>query len=225
MYHLPPSYPADLIFLPKTDCGLNFKLISDLAQILKWGMLGRTSALGPASTSITHSLIKRAIETPHPTVLFATSLVEWGSLNKMSLSEVAPGARSITPEVFVELVDQLKLNAHDIESLPIGGIFSDDFSFSPAPVSPSELLTHPSRLLQIGHGGIAVVWTPPPSLLLTSPPRILYVSALRTSPANNSFKTLELLGQISLYKFSRFVPTHIAASSDCQSVVAFLQET
>jgi hypothetical protein len=53
MYHLPPSYPTDLIFLPKTDCGLNFKRISDLAQIQKWGMLGRTSALGPASTSIT----------------------------------------------------------------------------------------------------------------------------------------------------------------------------
>jgi hypothetical protein len=143
MYHLPPSYPTDLIFLPKTDCGLNFKRISDLAQIQKWGMLGRTSALGPASTSITHSLIKRAIETPSSTVLFATSLVEWGLLNNMSL-----GVRSITPEVCVELIDQLKLNAHDIESLPIGGIFSDG-AFTPAPVSPSALLTHPSRLLQI----------------------------------------------------------------------------
>jgi hypothetical protein len=75
------SYPTDLIFLPKTDCGLNFKRISisDLAQIQKWGMLGRTSALGQASTSITHSLIKRSIETPSSTVLFATSLVEWGA--------------------------------------------------------------------------------------------------------------------------------------------------
>jgi hypothetical protein len=60
MYHLPPSYPAALIFLPKTDCGLNFKKISDLAQIQKWGMLGRNSALGPASAAVTHSLIKRA---------------------------------------------------------------------------------------------------------------------------------------------------------------------
>jgi hypothetical protein len=78
-------------------------------------MLGRTSALGQAPTSITHSLIKRAIETPSSTVLFATSLVEWGLLNKMSLSEVAPGNRTITPEVCVELIDHLKLNAHDIE--------------------------------------------------------------------------------------------------------------
>jgi hypothetical protein len=35
---------------------------------------------------------------------------------------------------------------------------------------------------------------------------------------------LELLGQIILNKLSRFVPTHIAASSDCQFVVASLQE-
>jgi hypothetical protein len=117
MHHLPPSYPTDLIFLPKTDCGLNFKRISDLAQIRKCGMLGRTSALGPASTSITHSLVKRAIETPSPTVLFATSLVEWGLLNNMSLSEVAPGARSVTPKVCVELIDELTLNAHNLESL------------------------------------------------------------------------------------------------------------
>jgi hypothetical protein len=66
MYHLPPSYPAALIFLPKTDCGLNFKKISDLAQIQKWGMLGRNSALGPASAAVTHSLIKRATELPFP---------------------------------------------------------------------------------------------------------------------------------------------------------------
>jgi hypothetical protein len=40
----------------------------------------------------------------------------------------------------------------------------------------------------------------------------------RTTP-----NTLELLGPIIFYKLSRFVPTHIA-SSDCQSVVASLQE-
>jgi hypothetical protein len=141
----------------------------------------------------------------------------------MSLSEVAPGTRSITPEVCDELIDQLKLNAHDMESLPIGGIFSDG-SFTPATVSPSALLTHPSRLLQIGHGGIAVVWTPPPFLLLTSPTRILHVSVPSEHLQRTTPNTLELLEQIGLYKLSRFVPTHIAASSDCQSVVASLQE-
>jgi hypothetical protein len=163
----------------------------------KWGMLGRTSALGQVSTSITHSLIKRAIESPSPAVLFATSLVEWGALNKMSLSEVAPGTRSITPEICDELIDQLKLNTHDIESLPIGGIFSDG-SFTPATVSPSALLTHPSRLLQIGHGGIAVVWTPPPFLLLTLPTRILHVSMPSEHLQRTTPNTLELLGQIIL---------------------------
>jgi hypothetical protein len=158
-----------------------------------------------------HSLIKRAIETPSSTVLFATSLVEWGLLNKMSLSEVAPGNRTITPEVCVEFIDHLKLNVHDIENLPIGGIFSDG-SFTPAPVSPSALLTHPFRLLQIGHGGIAVVWTPPPSLLLTSPTRILHVSMPSEHLQRTTPNTLELLGQIILYKLSRFVPTHIAAT-------------
>ena len=126
----------------------------------------------------------------------------------MSLSEVAPGNRTITPEVCVELIDQLKLNAHDIENLPIGGIFSDG-SFTPAPVSPLALLTHPSRLLQIGHGGIAVVWMPPPSLLLTSPTRILHVSMPSEHLQRTTPNTLELLGQIILYKLSRFVPTHI----------------
>jgi hypothetical protein len=139
-------------------------------------------------------------------VLFATSLVEWGALNQMSLlSEVAPGTRSITPEVCDELIDQLKLNAHDIESLPIGGIFSDG-SFTPATVSPSALLTHPSRLLQIGHGGIAVVWTPPPSLLLTSPTRILHVSMPSEHLQRTTPNTLELLGQLILISCQDMFP-------------------
>jgi hypothetical protein len=80
------------------------------------------------------------------------------------------------------------------------------------------------RLLQIGHGGIAVVWTPAPSFLLTSPTRILHVSMPSEHFQRTTPNTLELLGQIILYTLSRFVPTHIAASFDCQSVVASLQE-
>jgi hypothetical protein len=117
--------PTALIFLPKTDCGLNFKKISDLAQIQKWGMLGRNSALGLASAAVTHSLIKRATETPSSTVLFATSLVEWGSLNRMQLSQTAPGPRSLTNDKCEELIEQLMLTEEDIQNSPIGGIFSD----------------------------------------------------------------------------------------------------
>jgi hypothetical protein len=223
MYHLPSSYPTALIFLPKTDCGLNFKRISDLAQVQKWGMLGRTSALGPASAAITHSLIKRATDTPTSTVLFATSLVEWGSLNKMCLSEVAPGPRSLSTDACTDLIARLQLTSSDITRLPIGGIFSDG-AFTPAAVTPSALLTHPSQLLQIGHGGVAVVWTPPPSLLLTSPTRILHVTMPSEHLQRTTPNTLELLGQILSYKLSSNVPTCIASTSDCQSVIASLQE-
>jgi hypothetical protein len=213
MYHLPPSYPAALIFLPKTDCGLNFKKISDLAQIQKWGMLGRNSALGLASAAVTHSLIKRATENPSSTVLFATSLVEWGSLNRMRLSQTAPGSRSLTNK-WEELIEQLMLTEEDIQNSPIGGIFSDG-SFTPADVSPISILTHPSQLLQIGHGDIAVVLTPPSANLTTSSTRILHVSVPSEYLQRTTPNTLEL---------SRHVPTHIPAASDCQSVVSSLQD-
>jgi hypothetical protein len=207
MYHLPPSYPAALIFLPKTDCGLNFKKISDLAQIQKWGMLGRNSALGSASAAVTHSLIKRATETPSSTVLFTTSLVEWGSLNRMRLSQTAPGPRSLTNDKCEEFIEQLMLTEEDIQNFPIGGIFSNG-SFTPEDVSPISLLTHPSQLLQIGHGGIAVVWTPPSENLTTSPTRILHVSVPSEHFQRTTPNTLELMGQIVAYKLSRHVPTH-----------------
>jgi hypothetical protein len=70
-----------------------------------------------------------------------------------------------------------------------------------------------------------VVWTPPPSLLLTSPTRILHVSMPSEHFQRTTPNPLELLGQTFLYKLSQFDPTHIPAFSDCQSVVASLQET
>ena len=186
-------------------------------------MLGRNSALGPASAAVTHSLVQRATETPPSTVLFATSLVEWGRLNKMNLTQTAPGPRSLTNDKCEELIVQLMLTEADIGNSPIGGIFSDG-AFTPADVSPNSLLTHPSQLLQIGHGGIAVVWTPPAENLTTLPTRILHVSVPSDHLQRTTPNTLELLGQIIAYKLSRHVPTHIPAASDCQSVVSSLQE-
>lgn len=223
MYHLPHSYPADLIFLPKTDCGLNFKRISDMAQVQKWGMLGRTSALGSVSAAAVNSIIKRASITLPPTVLFGTSLIEWGVLNKMQLSELASGARSLSTPVCQSLIEKLQLTPEGVAQIPIGGIFSDG-AFTPANVTPMALLTHPSQLLQIGRGGIAVVWTPPPSQLLLSPTRILHVTMPSSQLQRTTPNTLELLGQIIAYKLSSHVPTHIAATSDCLSVVHSMQE-
>jgi hypothetical protein len=91
----------------------------------------------------------------------------------MKLSQTAPGPRSLTNDKCEDLIAQLMLTEADIRNSPIGGIFSDG-AFTPADVSPTSLLTHPSQLLQIGHGGIAVVWTPPAENLTTLPTADLY---------------------------------------------------
>jgi hypothetical protein len=141
----------------------------------------------------------------------------------MRLSQTAPGPRSLTNDKCEELIKQLMLTEEDIQNSPVGGIVSDG-SFTPADVSPISILTHPSQLLQIGHGGIAVVWTPPPANLTTFPTRILHVFVPSEYLQRTTPNTLELLGQIVAYKLSRHVPTHIPAASDCQSVVSSLQE-
>jgi hypothetical protein len=130
------------------------------------------------------------------------------------------GPRFLTNDKCEELIAQLMLTEADIRNSPIGGIFSDG-AFTPAHVSPNSLLTHPSQLLQIGHGGIAVVWTPPAENLTTLPTRILHVSVPSNHLHRTTPNTLELLGPIVAYKLSRHVPTHIPAASDCQSVVRF----
>ncbi len=141
----------------------------------------------------------------------------------MQLTELAPGNRSLTSDTCAALIDTLSLTPEGIQRHPIGGIFSDG-AFTPADVSLMALLTHPSQLLQIGHGGIAVVWIPLPSQLLSSPTRILHVVMPSESLHRTTPNTLELLGQIVAYKLSAHVSPHIPATSDCKSVVLSMQE-
>lgn len=173
MYHLSSSYPAYLIFLPKRDCGLNLRRISDdIAQVQKLEMLRRTSALRSVSAAAAQSIIKRATENPPSTVPHQSRGM--GPTQQDATHRTCSGSQ--TPF---------------IRNMSVRHCWAN--------VTPMPLLTHPSQLLQIGRGGIAVVWTPPSSQLLSLPTRNLHVIMPSEQLQRNTPNNLELLGQMIAY--------------------------
>ena len=91
----------------------------------KWGILQRSIALGghPAATS--HALIRRAIDNDDM-VLYASSLLEWGKLHDLSLTDIAPGPPAQGIHRAESVMESLALSDPDhLDENPVGAIFTD----------------------------------------------------------------------------------------------------
>ena len=97
--HLPFSFPSALLYMPKKYHGLGLPRFSDRAQLLKWGALQRTLAVGGPAALSADALIRRHAVTitdceqqtwqcsrpDSDSPSFLRSLVEWASHVKLSL--------------------------------------------------------------------------------------------------------------------------------------------
>ena len=225
LHRLPRSYPTDLIFLPKSDHGLGYRRISDAAQLQKWGILQRSIALGGRQATTSLQLIRRALDSPTET-LYATSLIEWGLLHNIRLTDIAPGPPPPMRPPTDDLRHQLALtDPDDFDDMPIGAIFTDG-SYTATGLTPLTLLTHPSKAYQQGTGGIGIVWLPPEEELRMSPARILRIIPTPESShlPHMTANTMELYAQVAAARLSTTVPPEVPMFSDCKSVVQSITE-
>ena len=223
LHRLPRSYPTDLLYLPKSDLGLGYTRISDAAQTQKWGILQRSIALGGQPAETSHELIRRAMANDDM-VLYVSSLLEWGKLHDLSLTDIAPGPPPRSYPSAQSLMESLALSdPSHLEENPVGSIFTDG-SYRPTGLTPMSLLAHPSRAYNQGTGGIGIIWLPPADRIGIDPARVLQILPSETYLPHMTANTMELYAQVAASRLSTHVPSVIPTFSDCKSVVHSINE-
>jgi len=232
--HLPFSFPTALLYLPKKYHGLGLPRFSDRAQLLKWGALQRTLAVGGPAAASADALIRRHAVTisdcegqswhrsePSPdSPNFMRSLVAWAS--QVNLSLCCGTVQKDGPPLFSNLMSRLRaeLRLSDLQEHDAPLQVCSDGSYEHAPSSINSLGETPRLTLHEGHGAAAIVWMGSSSNWKDIPPRILRIVKPSATDMTTA-ATMELTGLSTALCISQNqIPSCSPIISDCQGAIA-----
>ena len=224
IFHLPRTFPEALLYMDVRYAALGLRRFSDEAQLQKWGMVHRLLATGGESATAANQLLLRAQQAfrgriTKRTCSFLTSVMQWGSVNKISLEQAAQHGMG-TQSSLASISSFLRPSPGS----QVDQIFTDG-SVVYSGLTVSDALTNPWEIDDKACGAFAVVVVSKDLSSGDTQTKAVRIPVTTQSMTTVSPYITELLGQMVAASCCDLSHSDVQVYCDCSGVVAGIRRS